>query len=124
MDNRRQRRLDAHHRATHDRLAQLDAEMAQLRADRGSEGADDEHDPEGVTLSAEWSRLEGLREAVAREAADADTALARAADGTYGTCDGCGADIPEARLDVRPAATQCVACAAGGTENHSRVGLA
>ena len=35
--------------------------MAELRIDRSVDTADDEHDPEGVTLSTEWARLAGLR---------------------------------------------------------------
>ena len=34
-------------------------------AARSGASADDEHDPEGVTLSSEWSRLTGLAEAAA-----------------------------------------------------------
>ncbi|MGD2101391.1 MAG: TraR/DksA C4-type zinc finger protein [Acidimicrobiia bacterium] len=39
-----------------------------------------------------------------------DTALARIAEGTYGTCDRCGKDIGEARMDFRPASVLCVDC--------------
>jgi DnaK suppressor protein len=35
-------------------------------------------------------------------------ALARIADGTYGTCAVCGAEIPEERLDAVPYATLCI----------------
>src|SRR5690606_33395412 len=59
------------------RLAGLEASIAQLRSDRGSDNADDEHDPEGVTLSSEWARLEGLRGAALRELAEIDDVLAR-----------------------------------------------
>ncbi len=39
-----------------------------------------------------------------------DEALARIAAGTYGRCTGCGTDIPEERLELRPFASSCVAC--------------
>jgi RNA polymerase-binding transcription factor DksA len=98
------------------RLEVLDAEMAGLRLDRGSESADDEHDPEGATLSGEWSKLAGLRAATVAELADIDAARERLAEGTYGICADCGRRIPEGRLLARPTATRCVACAekAGG----------
>jgi RNA polymerase-binding transcription factor DksA len=96
------------------RLAHLDAQLDGLRRDRAAESADDEHDPEGGTLSAEWSRLEGLRGGILAELADIDTALARVADGTYGVCAVCGTAIPAARLEARPTATRCVTCAASG----------
>ena len=37
-------------------------------------------------------------------------ALARLADGTYGTCSSCGAPISYGRLVVMPETTLCVAC--------------
>lgn len=94
------------------RLEQLDSELDELRTDRGRESADDEHDPEGVTLSGEWSTLEGLRAATLAELADVQAALARVADGTYGVCIDCGRKIPVARMQARPTATRCVDCAA------------
>lgn len=39
-----------------------------------------------------------------------DRALARLADGTYGTCEVCGRDIPAARLRAAPESTVCVHC--------------
>ena len=56
------------------RVESLDASMADLRADRSVDTADDEHDPEGVTLSTEWARLAGLRQAAERELAEIDEA--------------------------------------------------
>ncbi|MFH8252399.1 TraR/DksA family transcriptional regulator [Microbacterium sp. B2969] len=94
------------------RLEALDAEIAELRIDRGRESADDEHDPEGATLSGEWSKLAGLRDAAAAELVDIDAASARLADGSYGVCIDCGRKIPAARLEARPTATRCVDCAA------------
>jgi RNA polymerase-binding transcription factor DksA len=41
-----------------------------------------------------------------------DAALARIDGGTYGSCTGCGAGIPEERLELRPFADTCVACTA------------
>ncbi len=93
------------------RMESLAAAMAELRADRGVDTADDEHDPEGVTLSTEWARLAGLRVAAERELAEIDEALARWDAGTYGICIDCGRGIPIERLRARPAATRCVACA-------------
>ena len=39
-----------------------------------------------------------------------DAALARIADGSYGTCTNCGRPIPEERLEARPWATLCIGC--------------
>lgn len=40
-----------------------------------------------------------------------ERALAKLADGSYGTCDVCGAQIPAPRLEARPESTVCVSCA-------------
>lgn len=39
------------------------------------------------------------------------TALRKIDDGDYGWCNECGEAIPEARLEIDPAADRCVACA-------------
>jgi RNA polymerase-binding transcription factor DksA len=93
------------------RIASTAAVLAELTHDREGSNDDDEHDPEGVTLSSEWSRLTGLAEAAASELQQVDDALARMDAGTYGTCANCGRPIPPARLEVRPFAEHCVACA-------------
>lgn len=93
------------------RIGRFDAAITLLRTDRGAETADDEHDPEGATLSHEWSRLAGLRADAQRELEATDTALAGHVEGTYGVCGDCGQPIPAARLEARPTATRCVRCA-------------
>lgn len=85
--------------------------LAELVHDRQGSNDDDEHDPEGVTLSSEWSRLSALSDAAHDEVRLFDDALARWDAGEYGICAGCGKPIPAARLEVRPFATHCVACA-------------
>lgn len=92
-------------------LARLDADEASVRVDRADATADDEHDPEGSTLSGEWQRIEALRRAATGERAEVDGALARVDDGTYGVCLVCGQAIAPARLEARPFATTCIACA-------------
>lgn len=92
-------------------LSRLDADEASLRHDRADATADDEHDPEGSTLSGEWQRVEALRRAQRDERAEVVAALARLDAGTYGICARCGRPIPAARLEARPMATLCVACA-------------
>jgi DnaK suppressor protein len=95
-------------------VARVDATAAtldQLTHDREGSNDDDEHDPEGVTLSSEWSRLTGLAEAAASELRQVDEAIARMDAGAYGICANCGRPIPAGRLEVRPFAVHCVSCA-------------
>jgi len=103
--------LDSYRREVAERLARLDVDLASLRAARAVDNADDEHDPEGSTLSSDWSQLSGLRAEAQAQLREADEALERVAAGTYGTCLRCGRRIPAARLAVRPAAGTCVSCA-------------
>lgn len=95
-------------------VARVDSTSAALTAlthDREGSNDDDEHDPEGVPLSSEWSRLTGIAEGAASELHQIDEAIARMDAGTYGICANCGRPIPAPRLEVRPFALHCVACA-------------
>ncbi|HEV7183402.1 MAG TPA: TraR/DksA family transcriptional regulator [Leifsonia sp.] len=77
-----------------------------------SEGtADDEHDPEGPTLSYEWTRLQSLRVQTADDITAVDAALSRVSDGSFGVCFRCGRPIGVDRLRARPTAELCIACA-------------
>ena len=93
------------------RIRRLDDTLDALRVDRGADTADDEHDPEGATLSAEWSRLAGLRADAERERDEVQAALARTDADGFGVCAGCGTAIPVERLLARPTAVHCVPCA-------------
>ncbi|MEO5832715.1 MAG: TraR/DksA C4-type zinc finger protein [Nakamurella sp.] len=84
------------------------AEMRRLRTDRVD---DDEHDPEGSPLSAEWARLDGLRRVAARRLVDVEAAIAHSAAGRYGICARCSGVIAAGRLEALPTATRCVHCA-------------
>lgn len=42
--------------------------------------------------------------------AKVDLALQRLADGTYTACAHCGEEIPEARLEAKPAVSLCIRC--------------
>jgi DnaK suppressor protein len=44
------------------------------------------------------------------ELRDVEAALARMAEGRYGTCADCGTEIDYERLAAQPAATRCIAC--------------
>ena len=98
-----------------DLTAELEATrvaLEDLRRQRSDRFDDDEHDPEGLPLSGEYSRLDGLRRATERRISEVDAALTNAKAGKYGVCLACGGPIPPGRLEARPTATLCVACAA------------
>ena len=51
-----------------------------------------------------------LAEAESRELAAIDNAIERIQHNEYGVCEGCGRDIPLARLRALPYATMCIKC--------------
>jgi RNA polymerase-binding transcription factor DksA len=92
------------------RLASLEREFGGIVAAARDAGADDEHDPEGATLAFERQHVAALADAAREGLAEIQAALARLADGSYGTCQACGARISAERLAARPAARTCVGC--------------
>ncbi|MBK0421586.1 TraR/DksA C4-type zinc finger protein [Leucobacter sp. CSA2] len=93
-----------------ERVARLERSLAALQEARRGSSDDDEHDPEGVTLSGEWSMLSGLLGSAREDAALAEDAFRRLEQGEYGICAACGEPIPAGQLEVRPARERCVAC--------------
>ena len=94
-----------------DELARQGASLAEVRAARSGADADDEHDPEGPTLSDEWSLRAGVHAELTMALAAIDAALSRIDDGSYGTCLRRGEPIGRERLEARPAAELCIDCA-------------
>lgn len=92
-------------------LALSDAELSSIQSARGGAVADDEHDPEGSTLSTDWSRITGLHSEAVAHLREIDEALERLRSNTFGVCETCGRAIPLGRLRVRPWATKCITCA-------------
>jgi DnaK suppressor protein len=110
-------------KSVQDRLATENREALQRLADRRRDfdamvaasrdtNADDEHDPEGATIAFERSQLEALVRRAKEHLGEIDAALVRLGAGTYGTCQACGTTIGKERLEVRPAASVCILCAA------------
>ena len=99
-------------RAAAHRLAALTGRFDEVVAASAGANLDDEHDPEGATIAFERSQIDALARQAAAELAEVAAAETRLAAGTYGTCERCGSSIPPARLEARPTARTCVACAA------------
>ncbi|MBL7256944.1 TraR/DksA family transcriptional regulator [Paractinoplanes lichenicola] len=92
-------------------IATLDADLHALFEASRADNADDEHDPEGATIAYERAQLTSVLTAARTQLTAVNEALARLDAGTYGMCEVCGAAIPAERLEIRPFATNCVACA-------------
>ncbi len=103
-----------------DRLAQAESQrralrvaIEEMRDARRLTFTDDEHDPEGSTVSLDQARDSALLERVEASVVELDAARERLATGTFGQCERCGRPIPEGRLEARPEARTCMDCAAG-----------
>jgi DnaK suppressor protein len=92
------------------RLRGIERELSGI-IESASAGADDEHDPEGATLAFERQHLAALLSQSRQRLAQIDAAMARLAEGSYGSCATCGRSIGAARLAARPATTACIRCA-------------
>lgn len=101
----------------------LEEERDRLRAIRG--GADDhlsdsqeastgelttfdQHPGDVATDTLEREQDESIREHAVAQLEEVEAALQRLDEGAYGRCEVCGAEIPEARLVVRPQTRYCV----------------
>lgn len=93
------------------RIDEAASELDEVIASRSDSPSDDEHDPEGSTVSSDWSRSHGLLSGLNAHLAETDRALARLMDGSYGVCERCGRPIGPDRLEARPAADHCIECA-------------
>ena len=77
----------------------------------GSEDSDlafDENFADSAQVQAEQNEQQTLAASLQERLADIERALTRVEAGTYGTCEVCGKDIEEARLEAIPAATLCI----------------
>ncbi len=100
-----------------ERLAQARRQQSALRAAiddmreaRSLTFADDEHDPEGSTVSLDQARDTALLTRTEQTLAELAEARERLAAGAFGRCAVCDRLIPTERLLARPEARTCVGC--------------
>ncbi|GGR42120.1 RNA polymerase-binding protein DksA [Nocardioides luteus] len=110
MDRIRER-LRSERQQTRARLADLTSDFDAVVAASRDTNADDEHDPEGATIAFERSQVDALVRQARRHLDEIDAAVQRLEAGTYGICESCGEPIAEGRLEARPVARTCIACA-------------
>lgn len=103
---------DRHKQQIEARLKELGARMKKVD-DALDEPADRDLSDQAIELEDD-EVLEGIGRASLREVRLLEAALDRIANGTYGICESCGAQIATARLDVVPYAVLCRDCAGAG----------
>ena len=99
-----------------DRQTQLEQRRAELlgRMRDLDRELDSHHNPdweEAATEREQDEALEALGHSAEVELRMIDAALSRMANGEYGYCAQCGAEISAERLDLLPATPFCAACA-------------
>jgi RNA polymerase-binding protein DksA len=68
----------------------------------------DEGFADSASATAERAEVLSFIDKARDRLASVDGALAKMDEGTYGRCEVCGREIPEARLEARPMSTRCV----------------
>jgi len=98
--------------------------LKELRAQASGDVVDAALDSAQDEISSQLAEVES------RELAQIEYALECMRDGNYGACEGCGCNIPMARLNALPYATYCINCqreaerqgaAGGGDVDWSRL---
>ncbi|WP_285242884.1 TraR/DksA C4-type zinc finger protein [Pseudarthrobacter sp. fls2-241-R2A-127] len=95
-------------------LPALRADIDEANLARQDSNVDDEHDPEGSTIAFELSQASALLRQSSAGLDQVEAALARLANGTYGTCVVCGGPIADGRLEARPWTPFCILHASAG----------
>lgn len=108
------RRLETRRRTTTALAHRGRADAAAALEDLDVSDLLDADNPDGGSNSLDRALALRVADAAARAARAAETALARLADGRYGTCETCGRHIPLARLRAIPETALCVTCKRAG----------
>jgi DnaK suppressor protein len=94
-------------------IREIEEEQEELRlSETSSERSPDPNTAEGGSLAFELEKELSLSQNAKNLLDQADEALIRIDEGTYGTCAECGDAIPIARLDALPHTKFCVTCSA------------
>ena len=82
----------------------------------GTKGLDyDSNFADSSQVTAERGETEALVTKLVEALTEVEHALEKFDSGNYGTCESCGRDIAEARLEAKPEARLCIECAAASS---------
>jgi DnaK suppressor protein len=92
-----------------DERANLRRQLAELGGDGGVNGPTyDENFADSGQVAAEQGESRMIAASLREQLREVEHALAKIEKGTYGTCERCGKEIAEARLEAMPAARHCI----------------
>jgi RNA polymerase-binding transcription factor len=98
--------------------AQLEAERERLRARLRELGAGSDASlafdggfADSSQVTAERGELDAIAGSLTDSLQEVEDALSKLDEGTYGRCESCGGAISQERLEAKPAARLCIACA-------------
>ena len=92
-----------------DERARLEVQIASLEPGHGAASPEfDDNFADSGQVAAEQGENKVLASQLRAELDDVERALAKLDDGTYGTCETCGEEIPPPRLEAKPAARFCI----------------
>jgi DnaK suppressor protein len=87
-------------------------QLADLGFAEGQTGLEyDSNFADSSQVTAERGEAEAKATSLKETLEEVNHALAKFDDGTYGTCEGCGGAIADARLEAMPSARYCINCA-------------
>lgn len=95
----------------HSLEARLRAEILAGLESRRSTTTDEAEDPEGSSLAFEGAQTTSMLKQTTKHASEMTAAIGRIDEGSYGTCASCSGRIATGRLEARPSAELCIACA-------------
>jgi RNA polymerase-binding protein DksA len=105
----RDRQLEERKRET-DAIDYLHQENPGSMEDETEEMPLDNHLAEMASITLDREIDYSLEESATQVVGEIDAALSRIEQGTYGTCERCGQEIPRERLGARPWAKLCIDC--------------
>ncbi|MGH2786412.1 MAG: TraR/DksA family transcriptional regulator [Actinomycetota bacterium] len=96
-----------------DKRARLEAELARMSAPPESSSGISfgKRVGEGTSMAVERMEQVAAHDQMQAQLADVQRALAKLAEDSYGSCDGCGRAILPERLEILPWAVLCIKCA-------------
>jgi DnaK suppressor protein len=96
-----------------ERLADVRVRLAELKRppERGSGIGFGKRIGDGTTEAIGRFNDVGVADSLETIETGLERALEKLAEGSYGRCDACGAEIPVGRLRSRPESVRCVSCA-------------